>query len=92
MLEHPVYLVAANAPDREIRRQVFSGEERDLAGLEARAWRSTNNLADKEQFVDMERMGRQVAMPVSIVDRCQFADSDFKTRLLPYFAPHAFAR
>ena len=67
MREHALDLMAADAPGGEVIRQLAEREESDLAGFQPRAWCSPLDVANEEQLINMERVQRQMAMPIPVV-------------------------
>src|SRR5215831_17939605 len=52
---------------REVVRQLIEREKPDLAGFQPRAWCSPVYVANEEVFINVERVQRQMAMPVPVV-------------------------
>src|ERR1700730_14008950 len=78
--------MSSNASPRQIAGQLIDGKKTYFAGFEPRPCGSPSNFADKEQFVDVERMRWHMAMPISVVDSCKFKDLNLKARLLPHLS------
>src|SRR5499427_2721643 len=92
MLEHAFELMAANPCFREIIRQAVDREKPDLARFAPGTRLSADNIANKEQLIDVERVRRYMAMPVPVVYGRQLADRDVDTGFFAHLASDAFAR
>ncbi len=83
MFEHVADLRRRDAGERKWRQRIFQ-EELSVTSFVARLRRTATNLADEEELVGMEHVGR-VAVEIAIENSSEFADANFVPRFFACF-------